>query len=64
MAQYQPGQWIDVSIEVTTSHLGYFVFKICKSNHWEDDPEQECFDRYFALYFGHGYFVISKAAAV
>ena len=61
MGQYQPGQWIDVSIEVTTSHLGYFVFKICKSNHWEDDPEQECFDRYI-LYFGHGYFFISKAA--
>ena len=44
--EYKPGQWIDVSIEVTTQHLGYFVFKVCPSNNWEQDPDQDCFDRF------------------
>ncbi len=28
VGEYTPGQWIDVSIEVTTQHLGYFAFKV------------------------------------
>ncbi len=44
--EYAPGQWIDVSIEVTTQHLGYFVFKVCPSNNFEQDPDQDCFDRF------------------
>ena len=43
--EYEPGQWIDVTIEVTTQHLGYFFFKICPSNNFEQDPDQDCFDR-------------------
>ena len=38
VGEYKTGSWIDVSIEITTSHLGYFVFKICQSNNFEDDP--------------------------
>ena len=45
VGEYKTGSWIDVSIEITTSHLGYFVFKICQSNNFEDDPEQDCFDK-------------------
>ena len=45
VATYEPGQWIDVSIEVTTQHMGYFVFKVCPSNNWEKDPDQDCFDK-------------------
>ena len=44
--EYSPGEWIDVSIEVTTQHLGYFIFKVCPSNNFEQDPDQDCFDRF------------------
>ena len=44
--EYGPGEWIDVSIEVTTQHLGYFIFKVCPSNNFEQDPDQDCFDRF------------------
>lgn len=35
-----------MSVEVTTQHKGFFVFKVCQSLQWEDDPEQDCFDRF------------------
>ncbi|TRY71022.1 hypothetical protein TCAL_10831 [Tigriopus californicus] len=42
---YKSGQWIDVSVEVTTAHLGYWEFKICPNDNIQQDPDQDCFDR-------------------
>jgi len=41
---YQPGQDIDIEVEITANHLGKFTFKLCANNDLNKDPEQECFD--------------------
>jgi len=41
---YQPGQEVQVTIEVTANHKGYFEFKLCPNNNVNMDPEQDCFD--------------------
>ena len=42
---YQPGQEVQVTIEVTANHKGYFEFKLCPNNNVNMDPEQDCFDK-------------------
>ena len=39
---------MDVEIDVTGNHLGYFQFRICPAPSKRKDPSQKCFDR-FAL---------------
>jgi hypothetical protein len=39
VGEYTPGQWIDVSIEVTTQHLGSFVFKVSLSSMFKKQCE-------------------------
>ena len=46
MDTYQPGQEVQVTIEVTANHKGYFEFKLCPNNNVNMDPEQDCFDKY------------------
>ena len=43
--QYEAGEIIDISIDVTANHKGYFVFKICANNDIHQDPDQDCFDK-------------------
>jgi len=44
VATYRQGQEIDVAVEVTTSHMGHFNYKLCPNNNVHQDPTQECFD--------------------
>ncbi|ODM99783.1 hypothetical protein Ocin01_06883 [Orchesella cincta] len=45
-ANYTAGQEIDVSIELTKSHLGYFEFRLCPHNNPLSPATQECLDQY------------------
>lgn len=42
---YQPGDDIDVEVDVTANHKGHFVFKLCANNNLFSDPDQDCFDK-------------------
>ena len=42
---YNPGEVMDVMIQVTANHFGSFHFKICPNNNINQDPEQDCFDK-------------------
>ena len=42
--EYDEGDIIDISIDVTSNHKGYFVFKMCANDNIMQDPDQECFD--------------------
>ena len=42
---YQPGDIMDVTIDVTANHYGEFVFKLCPNNNVNKDPLQECFEK-------------------
>merc|ERR1711955_680 len=44
VATYRQGQEIDVAVEVTTSHMGHFNYKLCPNNNVHQDPTQDCFD--------------------
>jgi len=41
---YRPGADVEVTIEVTANHVGYFQFKLGVNNNTALDPTQECFD--------------------
>ncbi|TRY70449.1 hypothetical protein TCAL_02381 [Tigriopus californicus] len=41
---YQPGDDINVEVDVTANHKGHFVFKLCANNNLFSDPNQDCFD--------------------
>jgi len=43
-AEYQSGQEIDVTVDLTANHFGHFTFKLCPAESLEEDPEQDCFD--------------------
>ena len=42
---YREGETITVSVELTTSHLGYFEFRICPNNNPARAVTQRCLDR-------------------
>ena len=39
-------QYIRVSVELTSSHLGYFEFRLCPKQSAQEMVTQECLDRY------------------
>ena len=43
---YKEGQVMDVEIQVTTNHHGWFEFRICENNDINKDKDQSCFDKY------------------
>ena len=43
--EYQSGSVIDVTVQVTANHKGYFQFKLCPNNDIAQDPYQECFEK-------------------
>lgn len=43
---FQPGQVIDVIIDVVANHKGFFAFRLCPNNNPDKDPEPECFEEY------------------
>lgn len=44
--QYSPGQLIDVDIELTANHQGYFELSLCPLTDKDQMETQDCFDRY------------------
>ena len=43
-AEYSSNDIIDIAVEVTSNHMGYFVFNMCANNNIMSDPTQDCFD--------------------
>ena len=39
------GQTIDVEVEITAHHMGYFDFKVCPNEDFSLDKGQDCFDK-------------------
>jgi len=44
--QYSPGQVIDVDIELSANHQGYFELSLCPLSDNAEKESQACFDRY------------------
>ncbi|KAF0689371.1 Aste57867_19176 [Aphanomyces stellatus] len=42
-ACYTPGQTLDLQVQVTANHMGYFTFGLCKLNGKSDKETEECF---------------------
>ncbi|KDO27651.1 hypothetical protein SPRG_06922 [Saprolegnia parasitica CBS 223.65] len=40
---YAPGAVVDIQIQVTANHMGYFTFGLCKLNEKNDKETEECF---------------------
>jgi len=45
VAKYSKGAKIDVEVELTANHLGYFEFKICNVDGSKSDATQQCLDK-------------------
>ena len=43
--EYQTGDAMNITVEVTANHKGYFTFRMCPVEIQNQDPDQECFDR-------------------
>lgn len=43
---YTEGQLIDVDVEITANHKGWFEFRICPNNDVKKAAKQTCFDKY------------------
>jgi hypothetical protein len=43
--EYTTGQDVQVKIQVTANHRGYFIFKLCENNNILVDKDQSCFDQ-------------------
>jgi len=46
VAEYSEGSKIEVAVQLTTNHRGFFTFRLCPNNNVNQDPTQECFDQY------------------
>ncbi|ESO95783.1 hypothetical protein LOTGIDRAFT_116739 [Lottia gigantea] len=47
---YAPGtKWIDIKVEITANHLGYFQFKLCPNNDIGCAVEQSCLDTHILM---------------
>ena len=42
---FKSGQEVEITVQVTTYHKGYFEFKLCPNNNINQDPMQDCFDK-------------------
>ncbi|KDO18683.1 hypothetical protein SPRG_15209 [Saprolegnia parasitica CBS 223.65] len=42
-ACYKPGATMDIDIQITANHKGYFTFGLCKLNGKDDKETEECF---------------------
>ena len=46
MDNFKSGQEVEITVQVTTYHKGYFEFKLCPNNNVNEDPVQDCFDKW------------------
>lgn len=42
---YQQGQTVDVTVEITANHLGWFEFRVCNVDDRTGDADQSCLDK-------------------
>ena len=47
---YEEGQEVEVRIQITANHLGYFQFKLCANNDVSADKDQSCFDKWVLVF--------------
>ncbi|KAH3839326.1 uncharacterized protein LOC127876652 [Dreissena polymorpha] len=52
--QYQTGAFINVTVELTSNHGGYFEFRLCPVNDPTREATHECLDRHLLNIVGHG----------
>lgn len=52
--QYKMGSIINVTIELTTNHKGYFEFRLCPQNDPFTPITEECLDRHVLNIMGYG----------
>ena len=56
---YEAEQEVQVTVQITANHKGYFEFKLCPNNNIHQDPQQDCFDRWeilinqLSIIYGH-----------
>merc|ERR1712038_1883019 len=46
VADYKKGQIIDINVDLTNAHLGWFEFRLCPNNDVKKAATQECLDKY------------------
>lgn len=62
---YAIGQVINVTVELTSNHKGYFEFRLCPNNNPKIPVTQECLDQFPLEILGYGHrYVIRSAKTV
>ena len=51
---YASGSIMDVKVELTTTHLGYFMFRLCPETSDEREVSQECLDQHVLRILSNG----------
>lgn len=55
-------QWIRLTVELTSNHLGYFEFRLCPKQSADELSTQQCFDQHLlTLIDGSTQFYVSSA---
>jgi len=54
VATYTEGQEFDVQVRITSNHKGWFEFRLCENNNFDQDKDQTCFDDHLLEYVGGG----------
>lgn len=64
--QYKVGSFINVTVTLTSNHMGYFEFRLCPVNNPRQKVTQACLDRHLLNIAGHGtrYFIMDKRGYV
>lgn len=64
--QYKTGAFINVTVELTSNHKGYFEFRLCPVNDPHKKATHACLDKHLLNIVGHGtrYFITRGGANV
>ena len=64
--QYKVGSFINVTVTLTSNHMGYFEFRLCPVNNPRVKVTQACLDQHLLNIVGHGtrYFIMDKRGYV
>ncbi len=55
---YFEGEEINITIDITANHYGYFEFRLCKNDEYMKKVEKECFDENLLLIYNNNEDVI------
>ncbi|KAK3098656.1 hypothetical protein FSP39_021660 [Pinctada imbricata] len=59
---YAAGQIINVTVELTSNHKGYFEFRLCPNNNPKVAVTQDCLDQFPLEILGYGHRYVIKSA--